>query len=57
MLAVGEREPQVARLAVDACEHGLLGELRADRTRSIERRRAVGKLELGGVGEDHLHGG
>ena len=56
VLAVGQREPQVARLPVDAGEHGLLGELRADRARRLEAGRAVGKLELGGVGEDDLHG-
>ena len=56
VLAVGQREPQVARLPVDAREHGLLGELRADRTRRLEAGRAVGKLELGRVGEDNLHG-
>ena len=55
-LALREGQAQVARLAVDACEHGLLGELRADGTRRVERRRAVGELELGGVGEHHLHG-
>ncbi len=56
VLAVGQREPHVARLTVDPREHGLLGELRADRTRRLEAGRALGKLELGRVGEDNLHG-
>ncbi len=41
-LAVGERQPQVLHRAVRAHEHGLLGELRADRARGVEPRRAVG---------------
>ena len=56
-LAVGERQPQVARRTVDAREHGLLGELRPDRAGGVETGRAVGQLELGGVGKDDLHGG
>ena len=56
VLAVGQREPHVARLTVDPREHGLLGKLRADRTRRLEAGRALGKLELGRVGEDNLHG-
>ncbi len=40
--AVGQRQPEVARLAVDAREHGLLGELRPDRTGGIERARTSG---------------
>ena len=55
-VAVREREPKVADLAVDAREDSLLRELRADRPRGVERRRAVRELELGGVWEDHLHG-
>ena len=54
-LAVREREAQIARRAVHPREHGLLGELRPDRARSVEAGRAVGELELGGVGEDDLH--
>ena len=54
-LAVLEREAQVARRAVHAREHGLLGELRPDRARGVEAGRAVGELELGGVGKDDLH--
>ena len=55
-LAVGEREPQVARLTVDAEQDRLLGELRADRARCVEPGRAVGHLELGRIREDELHG-
>ena len=54
-LAVLERQAQVARRAVHAREHRLLGELRPDRARGVEAGRAVGELELGGVGEDDLH--
>ena len=54
-LAVGKRRPQVLDRAVRAHEHGLLGELRPDRPRGVEARRAVGELELGPVGEDDLH--
>ena len=46
LLTVGERQPQVLRRAVGTDEHRLLGELRADRTRGVEPRRAVGQLEL-----------
>ena len=53
--AVGERQPQVLRHAVGLHEHGLLGELRADRARGVEAGGAVGELELGRIGEDHLH--
>ena len=53
--AVGERQPQVLRHPVRLHEHGLLGELRADRARGVEAGGAVGQLELGRVGEDHLH--
>ena len=53
--AVRERQPQVLRHPVRLDEHGLLGELRPDRAGGVEPARAVGQLELGGVGEDHLH--
>ena len=53
--AVRERQPQVLRHPVGLDEHGLLGELRPDRAGGVEPARAVGKLELGGVGEDDLH--
>ncbi len=52
---VGERQPQILRHAVRLDEHGLLGELRPDRARRVEPARPVGQLELGRVGEDHLH--
>ena len=56
LLAVRERQPQVLDEPFGADEHGLLGELRADRARGVEAGRAVGKFELGVVGEDDLHG-
>ena len=46
LLAVSERQAQVLHRAVGAHEHGLLGELRADRARGIEPRCTVGKFEL-----------
>ena len=54
---VGQRQPEVPGLAVDARENGLLGELRPDRAGGIERARAVGKLERAPVGELHVHVG
>ncbi len=55
-LAVGKRQSKIPRRPVHPGENGLLGELRPDRARRIEAAGAVGKLELGGVGEDDLHG-
>ena len=55
--AVGQRQAQVARLAVDPREDGLLGELRADRAGGVERARSLGELERGAVGERHVHVG
>jgi hypothetical protein len=55
-LAVRERQTQIARRAVHLDEHGLLGELRPDRACGVEAVRAIGELELGGVGKDDLHG-
>ena len=52
-----KREPQVAHLAVDPGEHRLLGELRPDRPRGVERASALGQLELGTVGKRHVHAG
>ena len=52
---VAQRQPEVPGLAVDAREHGLLGELRPDRAGGIERARPVGKLERAPVGELHVH--
>jgi hypothetical protein len=56
LLPVLERQAQILHGAVRAQEHGLLGELRADRARGVEPGRAVGQLQLGPVGEDDLHG-
>ena len=56
LLAVPQRQPQVLHGAVRTHEHRLLGELRPDRARGVEARRALGQLELGPVGQDDLHG-
>ncbi len=45
-LAVGDGQPQVADRAVRAQQNRLFGELRADRARRVEARRAVRKFEL-----------
>ena len=55
-LSVFERLPQVLHDAGCADEHRLLGELRPDRARGVEPGRAVGKLKLGVIGEDDVHG-
>ena len=55
-LAVGERQPQVARRTVDPRDDRLLGQLRADRARGVEAAGPVGQLQLGRVGKDDLHG-
>jgi hypothetical protein len=54
---VGQGQPEVSGLAVDARENGLLGELRPDRAGGIERARPVGKLERAPVREPHVHVG
>jgi hypothetical protein len=54
-LAVRKRKPEVARRAVDPYEDGLLRQLRADGTRGVETRGALGQLELRRVGKDDLH--
>ena len=54
-LSVLEREAQVLHAAVRADEHGLLRELRPNRARGVEARRAVGKFEFRLVGKDDLH--
>ena len=54
--AVGERLAQILRPAVGPDQHRLLRESRADRARGFEAGRAVGKLELGVVGKDDVHG-
>jgi len=56
LLAVEERQSEVLDRAVRADEHRLLGELRADRPRSVEAGRAVRKFEFRFVGKDHAHG-
>src|SRR5215218_4340255 len=56
-LAVAQRQPEVAHVAVRADEHGLLRKLGPDRTRSVEPGRAVGQLELGVIGKNDLHDG
>ena len=45
-LAVGDGQPQVTDSAVRAQQNRLFGELRADRARCVEARRAVRKFEL-----------
>ena len=45
-LAVGDGQPQVTDRAVRAQQNRLFGELRADRARCVEARRAVRKFEL-----------
>ena len=57
LIAVRERQAQVARLPVRAHQHRLLGELRTDCPRSVEAARPVGQLELGPIGQDDLHRG
>src|SRR6266516_2530398 len=54
-LAVIERQPEILDAPVRTYEHRLLGELRTDRARRVEPRRAVGKLEFGVVGKDDFH--
>ena len=54
-LAVLRAAAAVLDAAVRAHEHGLLGELRADRARGVEAGRAVRELELLAVGENDLH--
>ena len=55
LLAVRERKTKITRGAVHADEHGLLGELQADRARRVEPRSTVRQLELRGVREHDLH--
>ncbi len=53
--AVGQRQPEILRDAVRLHQHRLLGELRPDRARRVEAAGAVREVELGAVGEDHVH--
>ena len=55
--AVGKRQPEILRHPVCLDEHRLLGELRPDRAGRVEAGGAVRELELGAVGEDHVHRG
>ena len=52
--AVGQRQAQVAQLAVDLDRGRRVGQARADRARGVEAARAVGEVELVAVGEDRL---
>ena len=54
MRAVGQRQAQVAQLAVDLDGGRGVGQARADRARGVEAARAVGEVELVAVGEDRL---
>src|SRR4051794_9661399 len=54
-LAVAQRQPQIVNSTVRAHEDRLLGELRPDRARGVETRRAVGKFKLGVVGQYDFH--
>ena len=56
LLPLLERRTQVLDVAVRAHEHGLLGQLRADRGSGVEPGRAVRKFEFRGVGKDDFHG-
>ena len=51
---VGERQAEVAQLAVDLDGGGGVGQPRADRARGVEAARAVGEIELVAVGKDRL---
>ena len=53
--AVGQRQAKVLRRPVGLDQDGLFRELRADRAGRVESGGAVRQLELGLVGEDHLH--
>ena len=57
LLAISQRPRQVAHLV--AHTHGKCGlrQAGADRRRGIEASGAVGQLELGSIGKDHVHGG
>ena len=49
---LGQRQAQVAQLAVDLDRGRGIGQARADCARGVEAACAVGKLELVAVGED-----
>ena len=50
--AVGQRQTQIAQLAVDLDGRRRVGQARPDRARGVEAARAVGEDELVAVGED-----
>ena len=52
--AVGQRQAQVAQLAVDVDRRRRVGQARADGARGVEAARAGRELELGAVGKDRL---
>ncbi len=52
--AVGQRQAQIAQLAVDLDRGRRVGQARADGARGVEAAGAVRKLELVAVGEDRL---
>ena len=54
-LPVGISEELRAEIGDLPSGHGLLGELRADRARGVEPRRALGEFQFGIVGKDDLH--
>ena len=53
--AVGQRQAQVAELAVDLDRGRGVGQSGPDRPRGVQAARALGKVECGAVGEDRLH--
>ena len=53
--AIGQRQAQVAELAVDLDRGSGVGQAGPDRPRGVQAARAVGKVECGAVGEDRLH--
>ena len=55
-LAVLERQPEILDAPVRAHEHGLLGQLGADRGGRVEARRAVRKFQFRRVGKKDSHG-
>ena len=55
-LPVLERQPEILDAPVRAHEHGLLGQLRADRGSRVEAGRAVWKFQFRRVGKKDAHG-
>jgi hypothetical protein len=52
---VGQRQPQVAKLAVDLDRGSGVGQAGPDRPRRVQAARTLGKVQCGAVGEDRLH--